>query len=215
MWYDAINNVVEKHGGYPTEYMYFGIDLSEYWELIKERGNVEKTIPTQDLKLETQNEFIKLFRESKEDLLTPGFFQLMGELKSREFKTALVTNSDKKYVEEIVQAYRLDLYFDQIIYGDNVRHRKPNPEIYKKALQLLKVKSSEAVAFEDSVAGATSASKAGLKMIVIWSGNEEKLYYPSEVFDFVEDFTVVSERIDNDMDSVMEKKIPDYKNLKI
>lgn len=44
---------------------------------------------------------------------------------------------------------------------------KPDPEIFLKAAEYLKVQPNECVVFEDAVAGVEAAKKAGMKVIVL------------------------------------------------
>ena len=51
--------------------------------------------------------------------------------------------------------------------GDEVAAEKPDPAVYLAAIEALDRSASGVVAIEDSVAGATSAVRAGLDVIAI------------------------------------------------
>ena len=60
-------------------------------------------------------------------------------------------------------------YFKYIICQDDVApgRTKPNPDIYLKALDVLKVRNTEAVVFEDSLNGVKAARRAGIFVVAV------------------------------------------------
>ena len=57
--------------------------------------------------------------------------------------------------------------FEVVQTGDDVRHGKPNPEIYLKCMDRLGVAASEVVVLEDSPAGALAGKRAGAYVIAV------------------------------------------------
>jgi HAD superfamily hydrolase (TIGR01509 family) len=59
---------------------------------------------------------------------------------------------------------RLGLYeaFEAVVTGDQAQNAKPDPELYRLALQALKLRGTEAAALEDSYNGVLAAKRAGL-----------------------------------------------------
>jgi beta-phosphoglucomutase-like phosphatase (HAD superfamily) len=60
--------------------------------------------------------------------------------------------------------------------GDQVRHKKPAPEIYRFVLRELARSAEECVAIEDSSNGLTAAKRAGLYTVVTpsyWTRTED------------------------------------------
>ena len=57
--------------------------------------------------------------------------------------------------------------FDVIVCGDMVTKSKPNPDIYLKACELMKVDPKECYAVEDSYNGIRAAHAAGMKAIMV------------------------------------------------
>jgi sugar-phosphatase len=51
--------------------------------------------------------------------------------------------------------------------AEDVKHSKPDPEGYRRALELLGVDGEEAVAFEDSDVGVAAALAAGLRCVAV------------------------------------------------
>ena len=57
--------------------------------------------------------------------------------------------------------------FDAIVCIDHVKEPKPAPDIYLAALSFFDTKAEQAIAFEDSVIGATAAVKAGIDVCLV------------------------------------------------
>jgi putative hydrolase of the HAD superfamily len=70
-------------------------------------------------------------------------------------------------VEKHLKRFRLDAYFSVIKTKDDVREVKPDPELYLRVLEALRLKPEEAVAIEDSVNGSTAALRAGIPCYII------------------------------------------------
>jgi beta-phosphoglucomutase-like phosphatase (HAD superfamily) len=63
-------------------------------------------------------------------------------------------------------------WFEALACGDMVPNKKPAPDIYWRALAILRLRPEDCVAFEDSVNGLRSAKAAGLYTVVtptLWS----------------------------------------------
>ena len=56
--------------------------------------------------------------------------------------------------------------FDAIVAGDDVRHKKPAPDVYLEILARLKLEASDCVAIEDSANGLIAASRAGVPVLI-------------------------------------------------
>ena len=65
-------------------------------------------------------------------------------------------------------------YFKGILGKKDVTHRKPSPEIYRKAHKILGLKAKECVVFEDSLVGVTAAKRAGCYCIAVTSSFSRK-----------------------------------------
>ncbi len=99
----------------------------------------------------------------------PGVKEMIVQAKDRGLKVAIGSSSPHSWVD--THAKRLDLfdYFDDIICQDDVApgRTKPNPDIYLKALERLKVQNEAAVVFEDSPNGVLAARRAGIFVVAV------------------------------------------------
>jgi len=96
----------------------------------------------------------------------PGVREIIDRYHGR-YQLAVASSSDRIELYQILATLGLTRYFSQVVGGDMVNRKKPDPEIYQKAMQLLKVAPQEAVAFEDSEAGVAAAKNAGMYSIAI------------------------------------------------
>lgn len=164
-----------------------GIDLRQRWEfIIRENAlSVDKSI--EELVALTKESFLRNLGEIE---VTEGFWPFAADLKIiRKYKIGLVTNTSRVLAQKILETLELTPVFDITVCGDEVKNPKPNPEIYKKALNIAGVKSKEALAFEDSLSGCIASAKAGIKTICVWDGRTPKSKFPDEVIEFTSDFT--------------------------
>lgn len=87
------------------------------------------------------------------------------ELRAEGYRTALITNNVREASATWRALIPLDELFDVVVDSCEVGMRKPNPAIYRHALDLLGRAPAEAVFLDDSpgnVAGAKAAGLAGI-----------------------------------------------------
>ena len=144
----------------------------------------------------SESNFNKLMNDKNEDYLSyiakmdaseilPGVVDSLQFLKERNQPVALGSAS-KNSVEILKKVHLLDR-FDVIIDGNSVTKAKPNPEVFLKAAEGLKINSEHCIVFEDSVAGIQAANSAN--MISIGIGEESILHEADYIF---KDFTEMS-----------------------
>ena len=80
---------------------------------------------------------------------------------------AVASSSYRLEIMAILQANELAEYFSEVIGGDMVEKKKPDPEIYLKVQSLLDVAPDECIAFEDSASGLIAAKNAGMYGVAI------------------------------------------------
>lgn len=108
--------------------------------------------------------FMELVREKLE--LLDGARELLILLR-KNFKTALVTSTERGYVDVVFEKTKIGEFFDILITGDMVSQGKPDPECYLIAAQKLGVSVEECVVFEDAPSGILSGKNARMKVIAV------------------------------------------------
>ena len=100
--------------------------------------------------------------------LRPGVQRVMDEGRAAGLRIAVATTTSPGNVAALAQAiWRRPAteVFDVIAAGDEVKRKKPDPAVYRLALDRLALTASEALAFEDSRNGVVAAKAAGLRVI--------------------------------------------------
>lgn len=92
---------------------------------------------------------------------TDGLVRLLGALEP-ECALAVGSSSDRNYVETVLKYLGIYDYFGVIVCGDDVENAKPHPDIYLKALELLRFPAADCYVIEDSDNGARAAAGAGI-----------------------------------------------------
>lgn len=102
-------------------------------------------------------------------------------------KQGIALGSASKNAKMILAKVNLLQKFNFVVDGNDVIKGKPNPEVFLKAADLLKIKPKNCIVFEDAVAGIQAANIAN--MISIGIGEKETLFEADYVF---KDFTEIS-----------------------
>ena len=100
-----------------------------------------------------------------EQMLVPGLRQFLDDC--REAPLAVATNAEPENVSFLLDRARLRPYFRVVVDGHQVKHPKPDPEIYLRAAECLGIPPQNAIVFEDSHSGVEAARSAGMRVIGI------------------------------------------------
>lgn len=165
LWTLALQDVATHHGGTistPTRERMVGQDMWTTIDLLhSELGLVVEPSETADRLMAAT---LAVFRAGLP--WKPGARELLSAVRSAGLKTALVTATHRELVTVALETLGLD-NFDVVVCGDEVTRNKPDPEPYRRALDLLGVSAARALAIEDSPAGSTAAAAAGLPVLVV------------------------------------------------
>lgn len=101
--------------------------------------------------------------------LRPGIAGLVADGRARGLALAVATTTSRANVDALCKACwgkPAGDVFDVIAAGDEVKAKKPAPDVYDLALKRLGLEPGEAIAFEDSRNGMLSARNAGIMVTV-------------------------------------------------
>lgn len=94
-----------------------------------------------------------------------GINETLSLLK-KKYIFGVVSGSDRAIVTGLIDRFFPGI-FDVVISGNDVKHGKPSPEPYIKAMEMLKVHSEECIAVENAPLGVESVKEAGIYCIAI------------------------------------------------
>lgn len=95
-----------------------------------------------------------------------GMWNMLKAVKKKGIKTAIVTSSNKEKMDVVyAQHPSFGEYIDVLITADDTVAKKPAPDCWLKAAELLGVKIKKCVVFEDSVLGLKSGMASGAYVV--------------------------------------------------
>lgn len=97
----------------------------------------------------------------------PGLHEFLKKMKALKIKIALATGTIRAEGEPRWRSAGLIPYADASVCGDEVKHNKPNPEIFLKAAELIGISPGECMVLEDSHAGLRAGRGAGCTTCMI------------------------------------------------
>lgn len=124
--------------------------------------------------LEKEYEYQRMCAGLDDFSLAEGVADLFDRLKERDIPFVIATASGIENVDFYIRELKLDKWFkrEHIIYNDGSMRGKPYPDLFLRAIEVLKMDSKDIVIFEDSVAGIKAAEAAAAGTIVIVNSND-------------------------------------------
>ncbi|MGY3031105.1 HAD superfamily hydrolase (TIGR01509 family) [Bradyrhizobium sp. USDA 4354] len=101
--------------------------------------------------------------------LRPGVTDLLAAARARDQRLAIATTTSHANIDALLSralGKRWASDFEAIVAGDDVRHKKPAPDVYLEILARLKLEAPDCVAIEDSGNGLIAASRAGIPVLI-------------------------------------------------
>jgi HAD superfamily hydrolase (TIGR01509 family) len=98
----------------------------------------------------------------------PGVFETLDLCRKHHLRTAVATSADEIKMRINLKEIGLSAdRFDAAVFGEMVRNKKPDPEIFLRAAGLLGVKPEECLVIEDAPSGLMAANAAGMKSLAV------------------------------------------------
>jgi beta-phosphoglucomutase len=101
--------------------------------------------------------------------LFSGATELLASLQGK-LHVALASMNNRTVIGHLLKVKGLDDCFEYVMTGDKVTHSKPDPEIFLKSAEALKVAPEHCVVFEDSIFGVKAAKAANMSCIAVTTG---------------------------------------------
>ena len=121
-------------------------------------------------KIEVSDKYIKQQIEYK-----PNADVLLHLLKRKGFILALATTTTniqldayRNVNQNIKQKADINATFDIVLSREDVKEKKPSPEVHNKIMQILDVKQTDCLIIEDSLIGVQAGVNAGIDVAVMY-----------------------------------------------
>jgi HAD superfamily hydrolase (TIGR01509 family) len=96
----------------------------------------------------------------------PGLDHILGAFYGR-LKLAVCTGAPQEFLNIVLDKLQIRYRFAALQDSDDIKKGKPDPEIYLKACEKLKLQPEECIVLEDSSNGVLSAKRAGCFVIAV------------------------------------------------
>jgi len=110
--------------------------------------------------------------------LMPGLKPFLHQAQQAAIPMALATMGDQTNIAFTIDPLHLRPYFSAIVGGEDVKHGKPDPEIFLIAAQRLQVSPRKCLVLEDSPQGVEAARRAGMHCVVVNPMAERARFHP-------------------------------------
>lgn len=95
----------------------------------------------------------------------PHVSELIADLYKNNFLLALASSSPHEQIDYILSCFKLENFFRLIISGEDVEKGKPNPEIFLRVSEIIRIPPESCIVIEDSYNGVSAAKSANMKCI--------------------------------------------------
>lgn len=165
-----ISNIQQLRDGILAECKSDDIYL-EYCDFLRKKYNSDMSAKEiLNLRWNISDDYIKNQIDYK-----PNADKLLHILKDMGYILVLATtttnvqlNAYRNFNRNIKEKANIDEIFKIILSKEDVKDKKPSPEVHNKIMQLLNVNPSECLIIEDSLIGVQAAKNAGIEVAVMY-----------------------------------------------
>ena len=116
---------------------------------------------------ELRTQHVYKIRETEGIPVKKGVKDIFEYIRNNGLKCAVATSTRRESAEKTLHEIGVWDYLDAVVYGDEVEHGKPEPDIFLCAAKAIGVNPSEAVVVEDSINGIKAGYAAGMRVVHI------------------------------------------------
>ncbi len=160
---DAETETLKQYGFRLTRSValeYLGVKLEDYFSDIVDRFRIDASLD--EMISNHYNTLIRYYREVFP--LVPYAVEVLEELKGG-YLMSVATSREKQLARLAMDRFSLLKYFGPVVYGEDVKQGKPDPEPFLTAAKLMDISPGSAVVVEDSTSGVKAAKDAGMVVI--------------------------------------------------
>jgi epoxide hydrolase-like predicted phosphatase len=151
---EAVKEIMD--GDIGSQYREAKITRDQFWKIVLDKLNLTEDINTLEKQWISGYDLIK------------GTRDIILEL-AKKYKVYYLSDNVRERVEKINDRYNFLEWFEDGVFSHEVGVRKPNPEIYRFALNKAKVKPTETVFIDDKQSALDPAKEMGIVTILFES----------------------------------------------
>lgn len=201
-----INNIILDWDGTLADTLYIWINAFkntfESFGILVEEENLASMLSSKTRRLgsllpkNTEVEFMQRVIEQAHDLapkessLYINTVDTIKKLKELGKTLALVTNSNRTFINNDLEVNDLEKYFDTLVTSENVSKLKPDPEGLNLALANIKASKEETMFVGDMLTDIEAARAAGIKCTIYFSKSNSKYLNEEELIEANPDFFI-------------------------
>ena len=149
-----------------------GVSRMESLDIVLERyhGQPQSKTDKERLAEEKNGVYRALLGRMTPASVDPGVRETLGQLRGRGYRLAV--GSSSKNARIILERVGLTDAFDAISDGTNIARSKPDPEVFLKAAEFLRLEPSQCAVVEDARSGIDAAIAAGMLPVGIGDASD-------------------------------------------
>ena len=101
----------------------------------------------------------------------PGVVPWLDQLQAANIQCAVGSSTPRLNIEAVLKVIKLENRFQVIVTSEDVKHGKPDPEVFLRAAEGFGVPASRCVVFEDAFVGIEAAVRGGMKVVAVATTN--------------------------------------------
>lgn len=122
--------------------------------------------------INTEERFLNKFKLDKE------FLPLIRKLRRRKYRLAILSNIPRKWKNCLLKKYKIEKYFDTLIFSCDIGVAKPDRTAYLTAIAILKTDPKEIMFIDDELDNLIPAKRIGMKTIYMNRREEDDSFHP-------------------------------------
>lgn len=174
--YEALNKSLNILGYSISRYdhlvLYDGLPTKQKLEMLSKERGLPKKLHT-FINTVKQKYTMELVHSNCKPIFQHEY--ALSKLKSNGYKIACASNSIRNSIDIMLKKSDLYDYMDIIYSAEDVVNPKPDPEIYIKSIEALKLKPNNCLILEDNEHGILAAKASGAHVLVIKNIDEVNL----------------------------------------
>lgn len=168
------------HKAFATTIERMGFPKPSYEEVKKAVGGASESTMQKLIGVKRAKEAVKILRPIFEKemlnglIALPGAYDILQYCKSREIKTAVLTNKYGPHARTVCSHLKFDQYLEFTIGADDTIWKKPDPNLTKFALDKIDCKREETIYVGDSPYDYQTAKNSSMRCILVPTGTHDE-----------------------------------------